>query len=565
MLTANKLVPSSRLHVPSTLLPRRETFFVPGRVCLVGEHSDWAGGLRSSHPALAVGHAVVACTLEGLTVSATRRSDEALVLSSAIGGALTLEPEALLSAARGQSPWRYAAGVAFVLQDRWGVAGADVSIESNLPAAKGLSSSAALCVGVARAFNKLYGLQLTTAGEMDVAYAGERLTGSMCGRMDQCVALGAGAVAVMTFDGEVTTHSIVPAPAAPVWIVFADLAASKDTTIILRDMQAAVTGGETPEGQRLIDALGARNETIAKSVAEALADGDSKRLGALYTEAQQVFDVCAMPVCPDQLTAPRLHEVMSLPELQPYIYGAKGVGSQGDGTVQFVARGEAEAQELIFKLQSLGMPSAHLLQLGKVAAPGGTDTATDDSAALAALPVQRRVTTAVITAAGFGTRLFPASRSIRPKSLMPIIDSDGFVKPLLLYIVELCIREGMEQVVIVVGPSDVERVRELFTEPEAGLAKAISKKKHIAAYAKKIAELGEKIKLVVQDTPEGFGTYISRREEGMFVSSCVSLGVDFVSNLFCVFPVLTAGSCLRASTLLGLLFQGMRSQGPLPT
>ena len=71
---------------------------------------------------------------------------------------------------------------------------------------------------------------------------------------------------------------------------------------------------------------------------------------------------------------------------------------------------------------------------------------------------------------------------------------------------ELCIREGMEQVVIVVGPSDVERVRELFTEPEAGLAKAISKKKHIAAYAKKIAELGEKIKLVVQNTPEGFGT-----------------------------------------------------------
>lgn len=507
MLTANKLASSSPhpQHVPFALLPRRETFFVPGRVCLVGEHSDWAGGLRSSHPVLAAGHAVVACTREGLDVSATRRSDDALVLSSAIGGALTLEPEELLAAARGKGPWRYAAGVAFVLRDRWDVTGADISIESSLPAAKGLSSSAALCVGVARAFNKLYGLQLTSAGEMDVAYAGERLTGSMCGRMDQCVALGAGAVAVMTFDGDVTTHSVVPTPAAPVWIVFADLAASKDTTIILRDMQAAVTGGETPEGQRLIDALGARNETIVRNVAEALVDGDSKRLGALYSEAQQVFDACAMPVCPDQLTAPRLHEVMSLPELQPYIYGAKGVGSQGDGTVQFVARGEAEARELILKLQSLGMSSAHLLQLGKVAARGENGTAADDSSALSSLPVQRRVTTAVITAAGFGTRLFPASRSIHPKSLMPIIDSDGFVKPLLLYIVELCIREGMEQVVIVVGPSDVERVRELFTEPEPGLAKAISKKKHIAAYAKKIAELGEKIKLVVQDTPEGFG------------------------------------------------------------
>lgn len=507
MLTASNPVAPATVHVPSSMLPRRDKFFVPGRVCLVGEHSDWAGGMRSSNLAVAAGHAVVACTREGLTVSATRRNDGALVLASAVGGALTLEPEALLAAARGRGPWRYAAGVAYVLRDRWGVAGAEIAIESNLPAAKGLSSSAALCVAVARAFNRLYSLQLTPAGEMDVAYAGERLTGSMCGRMDQCVALGAGAVALMTFDGEVTTHSVVPAPAAPVWIVFADLDAAKDTSIILRDMQAAVTGGDTPESQKLIAALGAQNENIVRGVAQALEAGDAQRLGTLYTEAQHIFDECAMPVCPDQLTAPRLHYVMSLPALQPYIYGAKGVGSQGDGTVQFVARGEAEAAELIFKLQSLGMPGAHLLQLGKLPRHDANGTVAKDSMDTAALPVQRRVTTAIITAAGFGTRLFPASRSIRPKSLMPIIDSDGFVKPLLLYIVELCIREGMEQVVIVVGPSDVERVRELFTEPEPGLAKAIAKKKHIAAYAKKIAELADKIKIVVQNTPEGFGMY----------------------------------------------------------
>ena len=40
-------------------------------------------------------------------------------------------------------------------------------------------------VQVARAFSRAYGLQLSTRGEMEYAYQGERLTPSLCGRMDQ--------------------------------------------------------------------------------------------------------------------------------------------------------------------------------------------------------------------------------------------------------------------------------------------------------------------------------------------------------------------------------------------
>jgi hypothetical protein len=46
---------------------------------------------------------------------------------------------------------------------------------------QGLSSSAALCVLVARAFNRLYDLKLTVRGEMDIAYHGELRTPSRCG------------------------------------------------------------------------------------------------------------------------------------------------------------------------------------------------------------------------------------------------------------------------------------------------------------------------------------------------------------------------------------------------
>lgn len=56
---------------------------------------------------------------------------------------------------------------------------------TTLPLKKGLSSSAAFCVMVARGFNRVYDLKMTTRGEMEYAYQGEIMTPSRCGRMDQ--------------------------------------------------------------------------------------------------------------------------------------------------------------------------------------------------------------------------------------------------------------------------------------------------------------------------------------------------------------------------------------------
>jgi len=43
---------------------------------------------------------------------------------------------------------------------------------------------------VARAFNRIYNLRLSTRGEMQAAFEGERLTPSLCGKMDQVRAWG---------------------------------------------------------------------------------------------------------------------------------------------------------------------------------------------------------------------------------------------------------------------------------------------------------------------------------------------------------------------------------------
>ena len=55
---------------------------------------------------------------------------------------------------------------------------------------------------------------------------------------------------------------------------------------------------------------------------------------------QENFDKKVAPACPSQLKSPVLHSVLSDKELDKWIYGAKGVGSQGDGTVQLLAKDE---------------------------------------------------------------------------------------------------------------------------------------------------------------------------------------------------------------------------------
>lgn len=47
---------------------------------------------------------------------------------------------------------------------------------------------------------------------------------------------------------------------------------------------------------------------------------------------------------PHQLKSPNLHKVLEYEKIKPYIYGAKGVGSQGDGCCQLLCRSEKDAQ-----------------------------------------------------------------------------------------------------------------------------------------------------------------------------------------------------------------------------
>jgi UTP-glucose-1-phosphate uridylyltransferase/mevalonate kinase len=350
---------------------------------------------------------------------------------------------------------------------------------TDLPIKKGLSSSAAICVLVARAFNRIYDLKMTTRGEMEFAYLGEITTPSRCGRMDQGCAYGNRPI-LMTFDGErIDVREITLK--RDLHFVVVDLCAGKDTKEILNRLNHAYPFAETDIQKGVQEYLGPINRRIVEDALSAIERGDAERLGALMTQAQAEFDRRLQPACPSQLTSPVLHKVLSHPAIQPHVFGGKGVGSQGDGSAQFLAKDAASQEKLVATIErDLQMPCLKLV-----------------------LGSGRRVRKALIPAAGFGTRLFPASKAVK-KELFPIIDKNGRAKPAIMTIVEEAIEAGIEEVAIIVQKEDRALFEEFFCCPPA-IEHFNKLSRENQQYMQYLMDIGHRITFLEQDRQDGFG------------------------------------------------------------
>ena len=108
---------------------------------------------------------------------------------------------------------------------------------TTLPMGKGMSSSAAVCVLVAKSFDSVFNLSWSVSEIMEVAFRGEMRTPSRCGRMDQCVAMGPSRIAAMEFDRE-DSHLRVLKCGSTLHFVVADLNRGKNTVEILRALSS---------------------------------------------------------------------------------------------------------------------------------------------------------------------------------------------------------------------------------------------------------------------------------------------------------------------------------------
>lgn len=420
---------------------KKINLFVPGRLCLFGEHSDWAGMYRSVNAEIEKGTAIVSGTEQGIYATAERSEKFVMTSSSDLPDdeywECEMDTEKLLAVAQQGGFFSYVAGVASYINDNYTVGGVKITVlKRDLPLKSGLSSSAAICVLVARAFNQLYKLKMNIKGEMQAAFRGEQRTPSRCGRLDQACAYGVKPV-LMDFDGVEIDSKELRVGSTFYWVI-ANLMASKDTIKILADLNKAYPFAGN-EAERLVqEALGKDNQQMVSKAVQLLEEGNAEELGKLMVEAQDLFDRKVAPMS-SELVSPVLHSVLKDPEIQEWIHGGKGVGSQGDGTVQFLAKGEREAKALQdYLFHQRGMPSFTL-----TLKPGQT------------------VKKAIIPLAGFGTRVFPATKCVR-KCFLPLLDEDGQLKPALMIMLEQLFDAGIEDVALIIGEDEQEEFDRFF-------------------------------------------------------------------------------------------------------
>ena len=468
--------------------------FVPGRLCLFGEHTDWAGHYRTMNAEIAPGAAIVTGIEQGIYAEVEKSSlFEVQSVVPEIENewqdfACRMDEQELKRIAKSGSFFCYCAGVASYMLEWYKVGGVRIKITSmTLPIKSGLSSSAAICVLVARAFNLIYNLNLNTLGEMNIAYVGELRTSSRCGRLDQACAFGV-KPNLMTFDGdEIEVQSLNVKK--PLYWVFADLNGEKDTVKILRDLNRGYPFASNEQEELEHQALGELNQQLIDRAIKYMAEGEVEQLGKLMTEAEELFNSHVAPMCPSELGAPKLAATLADPNIQKLVYGGKGVGSHGDGSVQFLARDPDCQERLIAYLNDLGMKAYPLI----------------------IRPVHT-VRRAIIPVAGFGTRLYPATRALK-KDFFPIPCPDGMVRPVILILLEELVQSGIEEICLVLGGEDERRLYADFFERPLSESHLRKLSKEDQEYENRILDIGKRLRYVYQREKRGFGHAVFQAAE----------------------------------------------------
>ena len=152
----------------------------PGRVNLIGEHTDYNDGF------------VLPCAINYQTVVAAAKRDDSRVRVIAVDYDDQVDEFDLTEEITFQQDkmWsNYIRGVVkFLLQRGYDIQGADLAVSGNVPQGAGLSSSAALEVVIGQTFKVLYNLEMTQA---EVALNGQQaeneFVGCSCGIMDQMI------------------------------------------------------------------------------------------------------------------------------------------------------------------------------------------------------------------------------------------------------------------------------------------------------------------------------------------------------------------------------------------
>ncbi len=173
----------------------------PGRVNLIGEHTDYNEGFVLPAAIDKKMYAAIAANGTDTINVYAKEFDEKYSFRIA-----DIKPEKMKG-------WQgYIVGVAYnLMQKGCRVQGVDVVVDGNVPVGSGMSSSAALCSAFGFALNELFGFGQS---RLDLAYIGQKtehiFVGAMVGIMDQFASLHGKASHVIKLDCRSMEYEYIP-------------------------------------------------------------------------------------------------------------------------------------------------------------------------------------------------------------------------------------------------------------------------------------------------------------------------------------------------------------------
>jgi galactokinase len=326
----------------------------PGRVNLIGEHTDYHQGF------------VLPMLVPQQTVVTVRRRADYVVRVSSAGMTPPLD-DYVIGEERPRSSWiDYVQGVTWLLE-RSGrmLSGFDATIESTLPPGGGVASSAALSVALLRAMSALHHLDL---GAVEIAHLAHRVeTDFVCvpvGIMDQMACSVCRPNEALFLDTRSLAFERLPWPAEIELIVIHSglthshargeyatrrresfAAASLLQVRWLRDAtEAALNRTSMPDVlTRRARHVITENQRVVDAVA-ALRRVDAARLGALLNQSHSSLR------SDYEVTTPEVDELVAIGQRDPDVYGARMTGGGFGGCVVMLAfpgRARAAAERIV--------------------------------------------------------------------------------------------------------------------------------------------------------------------------------------------------------------------------
>lgn len=247
--------------------------FAPGRVELLGNHTDYNGGV------------VLSAAIDlGISVTGAVGSDGRITLSSE---GLEDAGEARLETLAPSGAWAdYPLGVARVLHEAGhAIGGFEARYSSTLPPGAGLSSSAALEVSTAVLLTRLFGLTLSPLDLAKLCRRAENeFVGVSCGLLDQVSSVFGKKDHAIFLDCRAETVSTIPFPQGV------------GLLIVNSGVKHALTGGEYNERRdqcfaaaRLLGVSALRDATSAQLAAADMPNLVKRRAAHITGENERVF------------------------------------------------------------------------------------------------------------------------------------------------------------------------------------------------------------------------------------------------------------------------------------